>query len=316
MTRPAFPSHIATALNRLTVPPLPQGFSDRLVARIDAGDLPSDGPSVTPPLPTARRAFGGTGWRRSGRIVTIAAAFGLATATAAASGFFGKPVYVPVVSDALAKAQLVELPSRKEPKAAPRPVAANDSKAAITTETQPSPNGRQAVRELYRRLHSDSEFQSLPRQEKLAIARREIQAMLDKGEATIPELRRAFVEHRALQNPVVRQRIKRELVRRGLQKQGSDEAGIPVRGGEVVAGTVRQPGSVAAQSEARRDAFRRMPADQQARIRDLREQLRTASPTERRAIRQELRTIRQSQQNAPVEEKIETAGEGNADVAR
>jgi hypothetical protein len=66
MTDPAFPPHIAAALDRLTVPPLPHGFGDRLAARITAGDLPVESSSITPPLAPARRRLGSAGWRRSG----------------------------------------------------------------------------------------------------------------------------------------------------------------------------------------------------------------------------------------------------------
>ena len=42
MSDAAFPSHITAALDRLSPPPLPRGFADRLVARIEAGDLPAN----------------------------------------------------------------------------------------------------------------------------------------------------------------------------------------------------------------------------------------------------------------------------------
>lgn len=316
MTDPAFPPHISAALDRLTVPPVPHGFGDRLAARIASGDLPAGQSGLSSQLPSPRRRFGGNGWRRSGGIVAIAATFSLATATAAASGFFGEPVYVPVVSDALATAKLVELPKAAKSKVTPEPQAATGSKALVEAETQPSPNGRQAVRALYQRLHSDPEFRALPRKERLAIARQEIQTMVEKGEVTIPELRRALAERGTLQNPVIRQRIRRELVRRELQNQGADRTRMPVRDNMMPATAAQQQRIDPAKVEARREAFRQMPADQQARIRDLREQLRTASPAERRVIRQELRTIWQSQQNAPAEEKIETPSEGNSEVAR
>ena len=128
MSEPAFPPNVSAALDRLTVPPLPQGFGNRLIARIEAGDLPHVATDVAQHLSSPRRRFGGSGWRRSGGIVAIAATFSLATATAAASGFFGEPIYVPVVSDALAKADLVELPKREQ--IAPKPAAKGTSEQA------------------------------------------------------------------------------------------------------------------------------------------------------------------------------------------
>ncbi len=322
MTEPDFPPHIAAALDRLTVPPLPKGFGDALVARIEAGDLPADATAITPPLPSPRRAFGSTGWCRSGRIVTVAAAFGLATATAAASGFFGAPVYVPVVSDALAKAKLVELPKAEKPRdeekkmAAKPPIATTD----VEAEAPLAPDGRKAVHDLYRRLRADPEFRALPRQERLAVAKQEIAAMLEKGEVTLPELRRAMSERRALQNPEIRRRIERELVKREAQQRGAVQTGIPVEDKMVAANRPQRPRIDPVKAEEIREAYRELPPEQQARVRELRQQLRSAPPAERRAIRQELLAIWKAHQGnaapASSEEKIATETEGNGEVVR
>jgi hypothetical protein len=317
MTDPAFPPHIAAALDRLTVPPLPQGFGDRLAARIAAGDLPVESYSITPPLAPARRRFGSAGWRRSGRIVTVVAAFGIATATAAASGFFGEPVYVPMVSDALAKAKLVELPQKDIPKPKAKPAVLSKDIAPAQPETEPTPSGRQAVRALYQRLRSDPEFRALPRQERLAIARQEIETMLEKGEVTLPELRRALAEHRLLQNPAIRRKIGRELARREMAQRTEAATGATVEDKAANGEQLQQPRIDPAKAEARREAFRQLPPEQQARVRELREQLRTAAPAERRAIRRELLAIAQSASATPPEaEKIAPESEGNDDVVR
>lgn len=322
MSEPAFPPHIAAALDRLTVPPLPHDFGERLIARIEAGDLPTDANVVSPPLPNPRRAFGSTGWRRSGRIVAVAAAFGLATATAAASGFFGEPVYVPVVSQALAKAKLVELPKAAQPKVDPPKAAANApiAPADVETETTPAPVGRKAVHDLYNRLRADPEFRALPRQERLAVAKQEIQSMLEKGEVTLPELRRALAERRALQNPEVRRRIQRELMKREVEQRSANATRIAVdqRMGTEAAPQRRQLDP--AKAEEIREAYRQLPPDQQSRVRELREQLRSAPPAERRAIRQQLRDIWQAHQNmtasATSDEKIAPENEGTDPVVR
>jgi hypothetical protein len=317
MTDPAFPPHIAVALDRLTVPPLPQGFGDRLAARIAAGDLPVESSSITPPLAPARRRFGSAGWRRSGRIVTVVAAFGIATATAAASGFFGEPVYVPMVSDALAKAKLVELPQKDIPKPKAKPAVVSKDIAPAQPETGPTPSGRQAVRALYQRLRTDPEFRALPRQERLAIARQEIETMLEKGEVTLPELRRALAEHRLLQNPAIRRKIGRELARREMAQRTEAATGIAVEDKAATGDQLQQPRFDPAKVEARREAYRQLPPEQQARVRELREQMRSASPAERRAIRRELLAIAQSASATPPEaEKIAPESEGDGDVVR
>ncbi|MFN5823855.1 MAG: hypothetical protein ACK44T_07505, partial [Sphingomonadales bacterium] len=68
MSDAAFPSHITAALDRFSPPPLPRGFADRLVARIEAGDLPANVEEGSTPSPFSRRHAAGV-WRRSGRLV-------------------------------------------------------------------------------------------------------------------------------------------------------------------------------------------------------------------------------------------------------
>lgn len=83
-----FSPSMRLALDAYRVPALPEGFADRVVARA----LAESRQRAAPPVRTTR-------WRRTGRIVTGAALAGLLTATAAAAGWFGKPVYVPVISE-------------------------------------------------------------------------------------------------------------------------------------------------------------------------------------------------------------------------
>ena len=72
------------ALDAFTVPPLSDGFAERMMARIEASPaLPE-----LPPLASPRRDARG-GWRRSGIILASVAAFSLVSAAAAATGIFG-----------------------------------------------------------------------------------------------------------------------------------------------------------------------------------------------------------------------------------
>lgn len=309
MSDPAFPPHIQSALDRLVVPPLPHGFGDRLAARIATGDLPTDSAATSPSLPAPRRRLGGgTGWRRSGRIVALVATFGIATATAAASGFFGKPVYVPVVSETLARARLVDLPVPRAEKTPHKAVAAKP--AAGVTEPHPPGRGRAAIRSLYQRLHSNPAYRALPRHERVAIARREIRSMLQSGEMTLPELRAALAEHRAEFRPTPAQRIRREIVARALRdREGSLRPPQPRDPAAEDAKLASQPIDPAS-------AQPHLPAARQARLRELRRQLRTAPLAERRAIRRELRGLLEAEEEISAEANIDPPVEGNPEVVR
>lgn len=308
MSTPAFPSHIEAALDRFTVPPLPAGFTDRLLARLDAGDVPHETAALPTPPPAARRNTA-SAWRRSGRVVMAVAALGIASATAAASGFFGKPLYVPVVSETLAKAKLVELPRRDVAKPKPELVTAS----AEPVEPPPAmqsidpAKGRQAVRDLYLRLRADPEFRRLPPLERLAAVRSELQAMQQRGEVSEAELRAAVADFRE------RQRQMREKRLQAAQQRNLPIA-VPPRERPIAERLTQRPAVDPARAEARREAYREMPAEQRVRLRELREQLRTASPAERPAIRREIRAIRQSNQRAA--EEIDDVGKGNPDPVR
>jgi hypothetical protein len=317
MSEPAFPPKVAAALNRLTVPPLPGGFADRLAARVEAGDLPAVADRSLPPLPTPRRRFGSGGWRRSARIVGVVSAFGLATATAAASGAFGDPVYVPVVSETLAKADLVPLPQKAEkpkpvaPSAQPKMAAGEAVKAAAP------PTGKAAVHDLYQKLRADPEFKALPKRERIARTQAEIRQMLRNGTMTRPELREALGEIRNQQKPQIRAKIDAEVQRRidngTLRPEVAEK--IKETRAKIDAAAQNRPVPTPEQRAQRREAIRQMPADQQARLRELRQQLRTAPPAEKPAIRRQIREIWQSMGGLPPE-KMEYPSEGNPEPVR
>lgn len=255
MSTPAFPPQIEAALDSFTVPPLPAGFADRLLARLDAGDLPLEATVLPAPPPPLRRNKANA-WRRSGRLMMAVGALGIASATAAASGFFGKPLYVPVVSETLAKAKLVDLPDRattlQKVAAVAAPVTKDEAPPAAgaeTAEAAPAADpakAQEALRNLHQRLRSDPEFRRLPPAERRAITRQEVRALVESGAVRIDDLKANFAEQRA----------RREAI-----------------------------------AENRRTTWQAMPVDQRARLRELRLQLREASPAERPAIRQEIRRI-------------------------
>lgn len=101
------------ALDTYRVPPLPDDFAERVVAKA----LAESRRRPAAPLRSSR-------WRRTGRIVTGTVVAGLLSATAAAAGWFGQPVYVPVISE------LIERIAPAKPKA---PAAASIRPAPIAS---------------------------------------------------------------------------------------------------------------------------------------------------------------------------------------
>jgi hypothetical protein len=139
MNQPIFPSTVEMALNSYKIGPLPDGFADRLLARLAAGNLPEVSEMAAAQLVTGKSRAVSSPWRRSGRILGSTALFGLVTAAAAASGILGDPVYVPMISEALGKTQITQPAKAEKPPekiALPKkalPVAAPEEKAAVVT---------------------------------------------------------------------------------------------------------------------------------------------------------------------------------------
>jgi hypothetical protein len=183
MTEPAFPAAVEKALDSYVVPPLPPGFTDRLIARL--------GPAPTEPLPVPRRRSTSP-WRRGGRIFGSLAILSVATATAAAAGVFGDPVYVPVVSEALVEAKIVAAPPKAEPKV--RIIAAPKAEPAALPAAEAPKTGSAAIVERVASLRKDPEFAKLPPRQKLQATRREVRQMLRSGEATPADVRVAVRE--------------------------------------------------------------------------------------------------------------------------
>jgi hypothetical protein len=310
MSNAAFPPNIAAALDRLTVPSLPTGFADRLVARIEAGDFPVDA-VLAPALPAMRKpARPVRRWVRPSRIVGSVALFGLATATAAASGFFGQPVYVPVVSDALAKAELVELPKPKPPAAKPEKI---EPPAVVETLPKAPPTGKAAVHDLLDRLKKNESYNALPPRQRVAFARREAAELIRNGTVTRPEMLAALAEIRDELRPEIRAKVDAEIQRRR-------DAGVLPAQPKTQARDAEQPASrpVLRKTPAeRREAWQQLDPADRLRIRELNQQLRMAPPEERPAIRREIRSIWQAAQAGAAPAEITAPeNEGNPEPPR
>jgi hypothetical protein len=264
MSDAPFPVPVAAALNRLTVPSLPSGFAERLLQRLEAGDLPIE---PVGELPTLRRIAGMRKWRRPGMVAIGLVAMGVTSATAAASGFFGKPVYVPVVSEVLAKAEIVKLPVKSAAAPKPKTVA---KPAPDKAELKSEVTGAEAVRKMYQRLRADKEFRALPQRDRAEIAREELAALLRAGTIKPEDIGTAM---RALRQDRLANQA--EKTSNGEQQQHRKRPVPPV----VV--------------EDRRAAIASLPVADKRRLLELRRELREVPPAERPAIRREIRAILQ-----------------------
>lgn len=280
MSEAVFPAHIAAALDRLTVPPLPIGFSDRLLARIETADLPEGAVTSTIVLPELRRPVRAAGWRRTGRIVMVAAAFGLATATAAASGVFGDAVYIPVVSDALAKADLVALPA-KDPQRK-KPVVAVKTKTDLPRrERAAEPLGKDLVVQKMADLRKDPAYRALSPDQKMARLKLEIADMMASGKVTTADVKAARKQWHDARKARSEGQLKKDS---SLLKQRAAE--FKKRENRP------DPKSLSPVQKAKmRDAYAQLSPEQQTELRNLRQKRQMARPAERRAINEEIRAL-------------------------
>jgi hypothetical protein len=300
VNQPAFSSAVEAALNRYTVAALPVGFSDRLLGRLAAGALPevaTDGPISAP----RRRSKGfSSAWARSGRILGSTALFGLVTAAAAASGLLGDPVYIPGVSEALAKAEIIA-PVQPQKKPTPKlatpkaPISAEKPVEEVTPTT-----GKEAVKALVTQLRRDPEYRALPRKQRVAIARAEAIELVRSGAVTGPQLRQAIREMRAEARPVVRAKVEEAVAQRRAEKmaQRRGEKGKRMPSGNA---TAEPNPDLAMETEMgaavpKVDVATEEPAAnaetnlaRKERIEELRERYRTATPEQRARIRQRIR---------------------------
>ncbi len=234
-----FPAAIKQALDQYQVPPLPAGFSDRLMIRLaNQGDatIPAILHSAATPPPRTR-AIRRTGpWGRSGKILTTITAFSLATATAAASGFLGEPTYVPVISQLLASTKLVADPRSKAPPppkiVAIRPLEPLKTQTTSTIDA-PTTQGTRAVIDRLEALKRDAAYIDLPPRERLVLARGAVFTAVRSGEATPEEARAALQEIAKNADPAAKvkwqevakvRQAKREAVHAATQERRADKA--------------------------------------------------------------------------------------------
>lgn len=192
MPEPINPA-LAMKLDAFTVPALPPGFADRLVAAVQAE------PAAAPDLPRLR-ASRPRRWLRGGAAGLGALAVGMISISAAAMGYLGEPIRH-AVSEAPVIGRVIE---RVIPKAARQPMKAPAARLA-----KPAPPKIEAA------PGQAPIMEALPARRLTPMERRERlrEIMAD------PEKRRAWIEA----HPVAAERLKRA----GEQRRRRIEAGLP-----------------------------------------------------------------------------------------
>ena len=297
MSESAFTPEMEKALDSYAVPPMPSGFSDRLMARIASGETGQTAPSMAE-LPTRRRII--SPWRRTSRIVGSVALFSLATATAAAAGVFGNPVYLPIISEALVKADIVDAPS---PKAQIKPAII--ARKAIETQIDVAPTvetaqGSAAVVARLTEMRDDPRYAGLTPKQKLVVAGREVRKMVRSGEVSRQEARTAVRDLARNADPATKEAWRKAAAARREQRlerrNGIASASNlgPAEPLSVTAPFATPEEPAVAQTEA-------VPALASGKLTEeraeaLRERLRDATPEQRAALRNALRERRQLRQ--------------------
>lgn len=289
MAESAFSPEVKKALDAYAAPPLPNGFSERLMVRIASGDTGLVDTAAHIPLPRARKS---SPWRRTSRIVGSVAIFSLATATAAAAGFFGDPVYVPGVSEALVEAKIVEA---RKPVAKPKIRMVAEAKPIEAATAQPPATGSAAIVKRVTDLRNDPEFAKLTPRQRLAVTGKEVRQMVRSGEATRQDVRTAVRQLAQEADPATKEAWRQAAIeRREKRLERRERVGAiaepqhvtepQVSDGEPAIATTDAPPTV--------EAAKLTPEKAEA----IRENIRNATPEQRAILRNALRERRQWRQ--------------------
>lgn len=295
MAEPAFSPEMEKALDSYVVPPVPTGFSDRLMARITTGGTGVVDAADDLPAPRRRAA---SPWRRTSRIVGSVALLSLATATAAAAGIFGKPVYMPGISEALVEAKIVEAP---KPLAKPKVRMAAETKAVEpAAEPQPPATGSAAIMSRVTELRNDPEYAKLTPRQRLAVAGNEVRQMVRSGEASRQDVRAAVRELAQNADPATKEAWRKAAAeRREKRLERREQLAQPLDVTPAEPQIIVEPAP--ANGEPVASASDVLPALETAgiapeKLEALRERYRNATPEQRAAIRSALRERRQIRQ--------------------
>ncbi len=195
----AFSPAMRTALNQYDVPALPNGFADRLVARVEAEATAKPAVHIDS-MPRHRSSS--NPWRRAGRWIGSVATVGLMSATAAAMGLLGEPVEVPVISDI---ARTLDIVAEPEPAAIPIARKANAAASEIAgqvleTEADAGEDqlseGQKNAQNMLERVTDAPRFKQLRPRQKAVVLRAASRKLIRSGQATPEELRSAVKQVR------------------------------------------------------------------------------------------------------------------------
>jgi len=207
MTQPAFSAPVVAALDSYSVPPLPAGFADRLIARAanDAAVATPEQPAIPRQRPHSRHSR--SPWARAGRLMGSIGVIGFVTAAAAAAGFFGERIYVPGVTEILVEAQVIAPAKASNPtifatRAAPNTSGAISTNAALATggdnlASGNNPSSETRMQTMLAALMAKSEFQKLPVSAKRTAVKNEMRQLGRSGNATPARIRSARHQARA-----------------------------------------------------------------------------------------------------------------------
>ncbi len=280
MQNSAFTGAVDAALQQYQTPPLPAGFTDRLMTRLAAGDLPVEAEHLNISKP---RRSPLSPWRRGGTLIASVGFFGLATATAAAAGLFGEPIYMPGLSEALAKVDWVQSPPPKKAieskKAAPEKQAKKvenspdfSKKPAIIPKLAepalPALTGKEAVAAAISKLRNDPEFTKLSPEERAERRRAEFKALIASGAVNKSDVRAAAQE-----------------LRQKSEFRKQQKIGDPLKNKSSL--TPEQQAKIAERKTARRERMQNATPEERARMK--------AEAIERRRLREEKRGTLQEQ---------------------
>ena len=294
MTGPAFSREIKNALDAYAVPPVPQGLSDRLMARIASGNTGVSALGAALPTSRLRRA---NPWRRTSRIVGSVAIFSLATATAAAAGIFGDPVYLPGISEVLVEAKIVEAPHAV---VTPKVRMIAEAKPVEHAAAQLPATGSTAIVNRVTALRGDPDFATLTPRQRMAVTGKEVRQMVSSGEVSRQDVRTAVRELAQNADPATKEAWRNAGVeRRENRLERREQLAMRVEAAPTEPQAVTE--RLAVNREPAIAASDILPALDVAnlsreRAEALRERYRTATPEQRAALRSALRERRQTRQ--------------------
>jgi hypothetical protein len=181
MSETPFSPETRRALDSFLPPSQPAGFAERALEKVRQRES-----AAAPSLPRlSRRWRSANPWRRAGWIVGGVASLSLMSAAAAATGVFGEPVHVPLISQIAQSLEIVPVPTASS--------GSPNADRAVAKATAAG-TGASSVREQLDTLLDDPEFRALPPRQRRVELRQTARELVGSGEATPREVVTALRE--------------------------------------------------------------------------------------------------------------------------